>query len=199
MSVIKCFFIKPNGKASRWLRRYSSADGNPCPINGSYHNAQVPIEDSLDAENRSDEPIIREMYADQWPTKCDCGYVFTTEDPKQLFSQNQYVDEAGRVMTLQSAPAGAMWDAVWFNKMPAYTGPDGICLVVKTPAGEWMVDGRASNCTMPEDNVHKCWVRHGVPPNITVSKDGNTCAAGAGSILIKEYHAMLQEGELRQC
>lgn len=196
---VKCFYIKPNGKASRWLRRYKTVDGSPCPLTGGYHNAQVPIEDSLDAENKSDEPAIREMYADQWPKQCDCGYQFAEEDTKQIFSRNQYEDDKGNVMTLDSAPAGAMWDATWFHGHKSYTGPDGMSLVVKTPGGEWMVDGRASNCTKPDDDEHKCWVRKGVPPNITVSKDGNTCAAGAGSILIHGYHAMLQEGELREC
>jgi hypothetical protein len=79
-------------------------------------------------------------------------------------------------------------------------GPDGRCLVVVCPNGcEWMIDGPASNCTMPQDrgpfsSSHRCWVRHGEPPNITVDKAGRTCAAGAGSIQAGDYHGFLRDG-----
>lgn len=48
----------------------------------------------------------------------------------------------------------------------------------------WYIDNRASNCTKKDDDVHRCWVRHGRPEDGTlhVDKSGNTCAAGAGSI-----------------
>lgn len=63
------------------------------------------------------------------------------------------------------------------------------------PNGHWWdIDGRASNCTMPEDKVHHCWVRHGEPPTITVDKNGVTCQAGAGSIQSDDYHGFLQNG-----
>lgn len=64
-----------------------------------------------------------------------------------------------------------------------------------------MIDGRASNCTMPDDNVHKCWVRHGRPEDGTlhVDKNGNTCAAGAGSIATPNFHGFLHNGDLSAC
>jgi hypothetical protein len=71
--------------------------------------------------------------------------------------------------------------------------------MVRCPNGsDWHVDGRASNCTMPTDKVHKCWVRHGDPraSNLTVDKNGFTCAAGAGSIQAGDYHGFLQAGVL---
>lgn len=43
---------------------------------------------------------------------------------------------------------------------------------------------------------HKCWVRHGTPPRVTVDKDGLTCGAGAGSIAVPGYHGHLQNGYL---
>lgn len=45
---------------------------------------------------------------------------------------------------------------------------------------------------------HKCWVRHGDPraSNVTVDKNGDTCSAGAGSILAGDYHGFLQAGVL---
>jgi hypothetical protein len=72
-------------------------------------------------------------------------------------------------------------------------------LIVKCPDGhEWMIDSRASNCAMPNDNTHHCWVRHGRPEDGTlhVDKSGNTCAAGAGSIETPKWHGFLHNGHL---
>ena len=97
-------------------------------------------------------------------------------------------------------PPGAMWFAPWYKELgPEYNAPDGTSLLVITPGGAWMIDSRASNCTKPDDNIHKCWVRHGVAPEITVDKNGNTCNAGAGSILCGGYHGFLRNGYLEQC
>jgi hypothetical protein len=60
----------------------------------------------------------------------------------------------------------------------------------------WNIDSRAHNCTMPADFDHRCWVRHGEPPAITVDKNGLTCAAGAGSIQSGGYHGFLRDGRL---
>jgi hypothetical protein len=102
--------------------------------------------------------------------------------------------DTGEFTTIEEAPVGAMWYADW---MPtAWKGQDGHALFVKTPGGDWGIDMRASNCTKPDDNVHKCWVRHGAPPDVTVDKNGLTCAAGAGSIVIGNYHGFLRNGYL---
>lgn len=100
---------------------------------------------------------------------------------------------------LINAAPGAMWYADWMLEVDDnwnYAGPDGHCLVVRCPNGsDWMIDGRASNCTLPNDKNHKCWVRHGTPPNITVDKNGLTCSAGAGSIMAGDYHGFLRNGQ----
>jgi hypothetical protein len=106
--------------------------------------------------------------------------------------------DTGEEMTWSDAPIGAMMYADWMEGSDCI-GPDGKSLIVKTPGGEWYIDSRASNCTKKDDNIHKCWVRHGVPPMITVDKNGNTCAAGAGSIMIGNYHGFLINGELTGC
>jgi hypothetical protein len=62
-----------------------------------------------------------------------------------------------------------------------------------------MIDSRASNCTLPNDREHKCWIRHGTPPDLTVDKNGKTCAAGAGSIQLGNYHGFLRNGHLEEC
>ena len=82
--------------------------------------------------------------------------------------------------------------------MPFHRGPDGICLIVKCPNGrDWYVDSEASNCTR-KGEPHQCWCRHGDPREcrVTVDKNGDTCAAGAGSIQAGDYHGFLQAGIL---
>jgi hypothetical protein len=89
-----------------------------------------------------------------------------------------------------------MWDAFWMGEWSA--GPDGLHLCVVCPNGaQWLIDGPASNCTMPEDQgpygmAHRCWNRTGVPPLVAVGKGpGKTCGAGGGSIQAGDYHGFL--------
>jgi hypothetical protein len=83
-----------------------------------------------------------------------------------------------------------------------WTNCDGRHLNVVLPNGHtWDVDARASNCDLPGDTEHRCWVRSGNPEEepVTVGKSGRTCGAGAGSILAGDYHGFLTDGELRSC
>lgn len=91
-----------------------------------------------------------------------------------------------------------MWDQTWLRDLPGVrTGPDGRVLAVRLPNGYgWAPDSRASNCTRPDDDTHRCWVRHGEVPRITVDKNGDTCSAGAGSILSNGWHGFLRDGVL---
>lgn len=81
-----------------------------------------------------------------------------------------------------------------------WTNCDGRHLQVQLPNGiAWDVDGRANNCGLPDDTTHRCWVRVGDPEHpetLHVSKDGETCAAGAGSIAAGDYHGFLSRGVL---
>jgi ribosomal protein S26 len=136
----------------------------------------------------------------RWPTQCDkCGAAVPQEAAKQVFELEIYVDDAGKQHSIRDAVEGMMWDAWWMGK--GYEGPDGKCLCVVCPGGhQWMIDGPASNCTMKEDrgpfdSAHRCWVRHGELPKITVDKNGRTCSAGGGSIQTSNYHGFLQNGE----
>jgi hypothetical protein len=92
--------------------------------------------------------------------------------------------------------------ACYFLEDDYCEGPDGLSLIVVTPTGHWHVDSRASNCTLPDDKEHRCWVRHGHPspghPDgpLHVDKNGLTCAAGAGSIQMRDWHGFLHHGEL---
>lgn len=72
---------------------------------------------------------------------------------------------------------------------------DGLHLHARCPNNnDWDIDSRASNCTLPDDLEHRCWIRHGEPPLIQVDKNGLTCNAGAGSIQAGDYHGFLHEG-----
>lgn len=82
------------------------------------------------------------------------------------------------------------------NRRPSFVFEDGPCLTVMTPGGVWRIDSRASNCGSPYDYEHRCWVRHGEPPAVTVDKEGVTCVAGAGSIQCGDFHGFLRDGAL---
>lgn len=96
--------------------------------------------------------------------------------------------DTGEVTSFRDAPAGAMVLFDWG-------------LTVKLPNGRsWNIDGEATNCDRKGDKSHRCWCRHGTPPNITVDKTpepgGSTCGAGAGSIQAGDYHGFLRGGVL---
>lgn len=149
----------------------------------------------------------------RWPTHCArCTYQFTPDDRWQEWQELLYRRaDTGDIVSLrerhlgdpdnapQPAPPGAMWNASWLPDTPAWRGPDGMALMVRLPDGhDWHVDGEASNCTRKGDRSHKCWVRHGDPrlAQVTVDKNGETCAAGAGSIGSAGYHGFLHRGIL---
>ncbi len=107
--------------------------------------------------------------------------------------------DTGEEMLRDNAPVGAVVRATWLESVPSLCGTDGKSYIITTPGGDWNIDGRASNCGLPDDDVHKCWCRHGEAPNFTSNKIGNTCNAGAGSIASGGYHGNLVNGELIEC
>lgn len=207
--------IEPTERVQQYLRRYrSTASTDPCPIYAgrySYHNAMVAVEQApVVYDSRPTRPgVIRngvlgevERYAGdpRWPTHCACGYAFTDDDATQVFVDLIYrrVD-TGEEFALRDAPAGSMWYAPWVGMFFTPQLPGGP-LIVKLPDGtDWQVDSRANNCTMPDDHEHHCWIVEGVPPAVTVTKNGRTCGAGAGSIATGTYHGFLRGGYLEAC
>lgn len=213
------FWIEPTtpGTIEHRLRRYAHSTGTGFTCADGYHQAAVYIGDRLavwrvdpESGRRSLDFVPTTPHDDpRWPTHCHtCDYVFTDDDAYQDFQDLVYVNPVThdeyvlhRVADSDglrpAAPPGAMWNAWW---MTYNLGDDGICLVVRLPNGrDWLVDSRASNCTMPDDTVHKCWVREGDPRNpstLSVGKTGVTCAAGAGSIQADDYHGFLTNGQL---
>lgn len=213
------YWMEPTDRIAVGLRRYRSSAGSGMTCEAGYHSA-LAFTGEEPAVFKTDETGRRTLantnaqtpHDDpRWPTHCGngCGYEFTPDDEWQDWHELLYRRaDTGEVVTLREqradatdaptpAPPGASWDAWWMGA--SGRGPDGIYLMVRCPNGrDWHVDGRASNCTMPDDNVHQCWVRHGDPrqANVTVDKNGVTCAAGAGSIQAGDYHGFLQAGVL---
>ncbi|MBI3654099.1 MAG: hypothetical protein HY231_23965 [Acidobacteria bacterium] len=210
MSRVKCFWLEPAGKIQRELRRYRSSDkGNCTDGEYSYHNASVLLD--VVADLNPNGVVDADINADQfkgdprWPLKCErCDYRFTDEDNFQIFTQRIYRrTDTGEEVMLRLAAPGAMYDAHWYGDVAQWRGADGRALIVVLPNGHpWHVDGRASNCTLPDDKIHKCWVREGdptKPETLTVGKNGVTCSAGAGSIQSGNYHGFLRAGQLEEC
>lgn len=96
--------------------------------------------------------------------------------------------------------SGAMWFAQGQSKNWCWDNETEPHLHIRLPDGAiWDIDSRCNNCTLPDDRTHRCWVRHGEVPNITVDKEGHTCKAGAGSVQTNGYHGKLIGGILRDC
>lgn len=204
---VKCFMVRQTDHEWRYLRRYW--DG-PCSAGGrGYCNAMTPIgkvQVTRSAEGYiqhvGDEHDPEKYLSDpRWPTHCTrCSSPVPETAERQIFGELIYLDDAGNEHSVRTPTPGMMWDA-WWNP-ERWKGPDGLSLHVCCPDGHvWNIDSQASNCTMkgdvgPADSHHRCWVRHGIPPLITVDKNGHTCAAGAGSIQTPTWHGFLRNGEL---
>lgn len=196
MVPVQCFLIVATGLERVSLRRYRS--GGTCSGSAGYHDARVVVVAELaeDAARRLGDDAFRGDA--RWPAACACGEPFVDDDARQVFAEALYrrEDGQGALFPLRSAVPGALYDAPWYPEK----GPDGLALVAVCPDGHpWFIDGRARNCTLPDDNVHRCWVRTGVPPLLTVGKSGGpTCSAGAGSIDTGTWHGFLRDGQFVQ-
>ena len=210
--AVKCFMVHETGRFRATLRRFTLGASVKCTAHSWGHDAssaKIGVVEGvrsergywdLDAIEKKHMPAKDDP---RWPTQCACGYVFKPEDEWQLSTDHILVDDAGKEYSRRDPTPGMMWFADWYGDY--WKGPDGHCLVAVCPDGHpWIVDGQASNCTMkddtgPFDKHHRCWCRHGTPPNITVDKNGRTCRAGAGSIMTGKWHGFLRNGEFVQC
>lgn len=169
--------------------------GGECKA-GGYHNALQFIEDT-DLKVEDLRHLKEEDYPnDLWPTHCqDCGATVPTppeEFHRHVFKRTIYNTESG-----QPEPGDLYFDKHLPEKM-YWDNHQGPMLIAILPDGtQWNIDSRASNCGSPHDRLHRCWVRHGQPPDITVDKIGVTCNAGAGSIMSHtgKYHGFLRNGQ----
>jgi hypothetical protein len=223
---VRVFFLHPTDRVRVSLRRYVLSGEDRCAINPSrYHNSHGP---SWEQPARFGEVMssgrghmLREAahVADfapddpRWPTACVCGRVYEARDEWQVWQETIYRTNDGREMTWRDAPVGAMKDAFWLpdhsttineygegkpGPRRSHIGQDGLALVVKVPGTEVMPDEKASNCTLPQDGEHKCWVRHGDArkDECHVDKIGLTCAAGAGSFVTRDWHGFIHHNHV---
>lgn len=194
------FYLVETERSRLYLRRFGEGTCPAMSGSHSYHNAKVLIGES------AKESVCKDHHDPsdpRWPTQCACGYDFKDDDSWQLFTRRIYRrHDTNEEMILDDAPIGACWNNPWMTTRkthPAFgIGEDGRCLSVRTPGGDWTIDVRANNCTLPHDQTHKCWVRHGRPEDGTlhVDKNGHSCSAGAGSIAMGSYHGFLHNGIL---
>jgi hypothetical protein len=146
------------------------------------HDAVTPVGefDHNDFDKLSEEYSFDSLKK-KYPKMISCGFLPIFDTPSGEL-------EPGCLFWVHGYPENMFWDN--------HTGPH---LHAVLPNGNhWNIDGRANNCTSPNDRLHRCWVRTGEVPNITVGKGGNTCAAGAGSILSGNYHGFLINGEFTE-
>ena len=205
------FLLAPVPQIKLQLRRYTSPKGtNSWTCQTGWHESFAPlaiVDHPLkplpyDCEDWCDIEVRPAKQDQRWPRVCSkCSYEFQEGDQWQVFTDRLMArSDGGGLTTIREAPIGAMWFAWWmkYSKSDSYgrdwDNQSGPSLIVKTPGGEWNIDSRASNCTLPKDRQHRCWVRHGFPPKIHVDKNGKTCAAGAGSIICGNYHGFLHNG-----
>jgi hypothetical protein len=175
---IRCFLLSPTPYAQETLRRFKFS----APGEDHVHSAVTTIGVvPFPLEGPEGEPAEGVDTGDpRWPEACACRYRFTPEDEYQhrltrLYWQGNH---AAMRVTLRDAPVGSMWRADWYP----WKGPDGHCLVIRTPGGDWLVD-------KPNESEDR-WHRTGDPPNLTVQ----------GSILFPgKYHGFLVEGYLVEC
>lgn len=190
---IKAFMLTPTGNEWRFIRAWSVK--GVCVVGSrGYHYAEIALGTfPLDAPKQALEDM-----QDQVPRGCHyCEYQFAPDDELHITDDRIYVTDEGHQFSLRSPPVGALWFVDYLG--PNFAGPDGRTLMAMTPGGVWCIDSQASNCTMKEDvgpygTAHRCWIRHGVPPNVTVDKKGHTCKAGKGSIKMPNYHGYLRDG-----
>ncbi len=201
------FFCEEAGITRRKLRRYVSGAEEKCGAGAyGYHNASALLDEG---PTRPDE-VSGDLWPHddpRWPKSCQaCGRPFAETDAFQLFHVTLYRrGDTGEIAAWDDMPIGAVRNLPWLAKHDSYRGPDGRVLECVIPAPErpsgkttWIIDSKASNCARPDDWRHRCWVRHGRPEDgsLHVDKNGDTCAAGAGSIVSPGWHGFLHHGAL---
>lgn len=213
--AIRCYWLDHTERVRLELRRYVTPPPaeKPCSAHG-YHDVRVPWRDAPARwETEPDGTRTLGVWRGRppgprvWPRYCDCGFDFgpmpselaegrSTWDlvGKQVAQVNQHLvyqrADTGAIVTLPECGPGAMWDAWWLRGFND-PGPDGRHLMVRTPGGDWEVDGRATNCQRPDWKEHHCWQRSGTVPDVLVQRGPGPCGTGGGSIGVGGYHGFL--------
>jgi hypothetical protein len=168
-----------------------------CVINGSdrgYHNAEKGDQKTSNLRDWHFGGEISDRKPYEWADRChECGTFAPPFAIRQIFYTRLWDTQSG-----QPEPGDLFFDDTMHH--------EGHCLIWNNcdkphlngviPTGEWWdADSRARNCTLPDDKTHRCWIRHGEPPLVTVDKNGYTCTAGSGSIQTARWHGFLRDGK----
>jgi len=207
MNPIPTRFLKEVGTIA-YLRRYWD-DKSPCQQGMSYHNAMVELTRSYTPNDWALGGKVSEIAEELWPTQCkDCAKPVPEGTDYQILHKRLYRAVNGEEIAYDQLKVG---DLFFINIdrgeehdcHSRWTNCDGNHLHCVLPGNHhWDIDGRCSNCTKREDTLHRCWVRHGDPRKgepVHVDKNGLTCAAGAGSIVVPGFHGFLHSGYITGC
>lgn len=180
MSFI-CFLLEPSQWLQESVRRWHL---DPCPGSSrGYHETVVVLGLLPSYDPDSDGMVTDGEDHPAKPRTCHgCGQNFGPDAPTQHLVKRLYKSENGLLTTLSDAPPGAMWYADWYP----WKGPDGHCLVVKTPGGEWLPDAPS---WVGEDQKGNPWTRTGAVPHITATPSIHILGA---------YHGWLTNGILTE-
>jgi hypothetical protein len=204
-----CFLIEETPLVTLYARRYAVLNKcgwcPPCTGNYSFHDASVQFSEEISERGTYLKYHDPKDYPDApFPGLCSCGYAFKATDEWQISPERVYERvDTGALCTLRNAEPGAMWNAWWVG--PHAQGEDGKSMMVMMPGQiEWGIDCEANNCDRKGDPAHRCWIRHGAAPNLTVDKNTtgskfSTCKAGSGSIGVPGWHGFMVDGILRRC
>lgn len=203
-----------------WLRTYALSDDTSLSCSAKPTNTCEAKVFFADSDKAQDWPGLQLMWMksfdpSRYPSECDaCKRPFATF-PEESVNRHLLTKRLYDTSSGDPEPGDAFlsnwnhWDHDVLVRMGVPCKPtrcmsgwvdcDGKHLMVVLPDGHWWdTSGRASNCTRPLDQDHRCWVLSGEPPLITASKSGITCDAGAGSIQSpRGWHGFLVNGELR--
>jgi hypothetical protein len=190
MTPLKTFWVEKL-PVEDW--EYTAEAQGPCGVHGERHHASSGL---IEWSGEGGPGLIGA------PATCSCGYVFSGGyQHGSGFPRWKRLD-TGEELHGRKLPPGALY-ASWRGAGPFAPGcgHDGLCVVCVLPTGDhWRIDSRASNCDQKADNTHRCWVRHGTFGEVVhVDKNGLTCGAGAGSIIVDNWHGFLHNGHLVQC
>jgi hypothetical protein len=228
MSDIQCFLLEDTGRENHYLRRYAQMDGGCCGGAG-YHSSMLftrllgegeaprttpedprwPVKcercdytfTGEDARQDFTQKVFRRAdtgeqmelraapvgamwfnaWMEQWPQRCGPdGRYLVVRTP----GGDWEVDS--RCSNCDSPCSGC--------GQPYHAHAGGLCRLL-APGEAYDREKHYYRDARP----HKCWVRHGAAPDITVDKAGVTCGAGAGSIMCGNYHGFLRGGRLQGC
>jgi len=177
MDAVECFLIERTAWCRRFLFRHVRApDARGSGCERGWHEGAALL-DRVEATDADAVSVEGNWPKDdpRWPKQCErCSYEFKEDDARVLYYEREWVrpgtsaiftlrEPTGRSMDADAAPVGAMWDAHWFHGVTRWRGEDGKSLTLRTPGGDWLIDGPVSR------DSERRWRRWGAIPKVSVA------------------------------